>query len=63
MDLTIEEGETKEEFTKRKKGGKKKIFPEGKLHCTQSFRKVDKEWVFEEIDGGNVACIKNQFNR
>ena len=52
----IEEGETNEEFTKRKRDEIKKILHEGKVqgqfvgngqeNCTQVFRKVDKEWVF-----------------
>ena len=74
----IEEGETKEEFTKRKRDERKKTLHQGKLqrqfaektrkHCTRVFRKVDKEWVFEERERGHVICssgagTKNQSNQ
>ena len=41
---------------------------ENQEHCTQVFRKVDKEWFFEERDRGHVICssgagTKNQSNQ
>ena len=60
----IEEGETKEGFTKRKRDERKKTLDEGKLQrqfvekpgtlCTQVFRKVDNERVFVKRDRGHV---------
>ena len=72
----IEEGETEEDFSKRKIFIRKKTLHEENLqeqfvdqeHCTQVFCKVDKEWVFEEGDRGHVICTsgagtKNQCNQ
>ena len=67
----IEEGETKEEFTKRKRVKERRLtLHDGKYQepCTQVFMKVDMEWVFEERDRGHVifssgAGTKKQFNQ
>ena len=41
------------------------ICRETQEHCTRIFRKLDKEWVFEERDRWHVVCsgagTKNQF--
>ena len=44
------------------------ICRENQEHCTRVFRKVDKEWVFEERYRGHAICssravTKNRFNQ
>ena len=67
----IEEGETKEEFSKMKRDESKKaraICIKNPGTLTQVFRKVDKDCVFQERDRGHVICssgagTKNQCNQ